>query len=32
VVEEQQLSRRQVHGLVGVEEIALKIGFLSVKL
>lgn len=28
VTEEQQLSHRQVYGLVGLEEIALKTGFL----
>lgn len=28
VVVEQQLSQRQAYGLVGLEEIALKIGFL----
>lgn len=31
VVVEQQLSHRQVYGLVGVEEIALNVGFLPMK-
>lgn len=31
LVEEQQLSHRQEHGLVRLEEIASKIGFLPMK-